>query len=407
MAQKLEYELKGKSDVEQVTGRAKKSVDSLGDSFKKAGSDIGKKLAGMFAATVVFDKALSFLSNTFRQLGEVADQVDRSGLSAEQFQGLAYAAQQSGVSVNVLAKATRQLRVDMAEAAAGTGKKVEMFKALGVTMEQLKAGDATSVFLAISAALGGGADDSERLLITTALFGDKIGNDILPMLSDFQKLQKDIADAPIVDAKTLKAMGDYNDGIDRLSASMTKLAASLFNVYNTYSKWAEKMAEDAASGIFNILNKIGLGGAASSAVTGAVTSTPMGAALVAMGADGSTRPTGTTTAAAGGADKSKALLAAIKAGGASTEKEKAADTKGTTSSTGAISGNVIGVGANPIVTALQEQQGIALQQLTCLQILAAKYGYTASVMDVTASGATPSTPANSSTNRSPLVTKSK
>jgi hypothetical protein len=406
MGQKLEYELKGKSDVEQVTGRAKKSVDSLGDSFKKAGSDIGKKLAGMFAATVLFDKALSFLSNTFKQLGEVADQVDRSGLSAEQFQGLAYAAQQSGVSVNVLAKATRQLRVDMAEAAAGTGKKVEMFKALGVTMEQLKAGDATSVFLAISAALGGGADDSERLLITTALFGDKIGNDILPMLNDFQKLQKDIADAPIVDAKTLKAMGDYNDGMDRLNASMVKLAANLFNVYNNYSKWASKVAEDAATGVFNFLDRFAPG-AASSAVTGAITSTPMGAALVAMGADGSTTPTGTTAAASGGADRSKALLAAIKAGGASTEKEKAADTKGTTSSTGAISGNVIGVGANPIVTALQEQQGIALQQLTCLQVLAAKYGYTASVMDVTASGATPSTPANSSTNRSPLVTKSK
>jgi hypothetical protein len=406
MAQKLEYELKGKSDVEQVTGRAKKSVDSLGDSFKKAGSDIGKKLAGMFAATVLFDKALSFLSNSLRQLGEVADQVDRSGLSAEQFQGLAYAAQQSGVSVNVLAKATRQLRVDMAEAAAGTGKKVEMFKALGVTMEQLKAGDATSVFLAISAALGGGADDSERLLITTALFGDKIGNDILPMLNDFQKLQKDIADAPIVDAKTLKAMGDYNDGMDRLNASMVKLAANLFNVYNNYSRWASRVAEDAATGVFSFLDRFAPG-AASSAVTGAMTRTPMGAALVAMGADGSTAPTGTTTAAAGGADRSKALLAAIKAGGANTEKEKAADTKGTTSSTGAISGNVIGVGANPIVTALQEQQGIALQQLTCLQVLAAKYGYTASVMDVTASGATPSTPANSSTNRSPLVTKSK
>lgn len=405
MAQKLEYELKGKSDVEQVTGRAKKSVDSLGESFKKAGSDIGKKLAGMFAATVLFDKALSFLSNTFRQLGEVADQVDRSGLSAEQFQGLAYAAQQSGVSVNVLAKATRQLRVDMAEAAAGTGKKIEMFKALGVTMEQLKAGDATSVFLAISAALGGGADDSERLLITTALFGDKIGNDILPMLNDFQKLQKDIADAPIVDAKTLKAMGEYNDGMDRLNASMVKLAASLFSVYNTYSKWAEKVSEDMATGLFNFLDRFGLGGAASSAVTATM---PYAAAgLVAMGADGSTRPTGTTAAASGSADKSRALLAAIKAGDTKTEKEKSADTKASTSSTGAISGNVIGVGQNPVVTALQEQQGIALQQLSCLQILASKYGYAATYMDVTASGATPQTPANASPNRAPIVNKTK
>ena len=406
MAQKLEYELKGKSDVEQVTGRAKKSVDSLGDSFKKAGSDIGKKLAGMFAATVLFDKALGFLSNTFSDLDKVADAVDRSGLSAEKFQQLAWAAKMSGVEMTVLAKATRQLRVDMAEAANGTGKKVELFKALGVTMEQLKAGDATAVFLAISAAMAGGADDSERLLITTALFGDKIGNDIMPMLNDFQKLQKDIANAPIVDAKTLKAIGEYNDGMDRLNSSLVKLAAGFITVYNSYSKWASRVAEDAATGLFNFLDRFAPG-AASSAVTGAITRTPMGAALVAMGADGSTTPTGTTAAASGGADRSKALLAAIKAGAASTEKEKAADTKGTTSSTGAISGNVIGVGANPIVTALQEQQGIALQQLTCLQVLAAKYGYTASVMDVTASGATPSTPANSSNNRSPLVTKSK
>ncbi len=405
MGQKLEYELKGKSDVEQVTGRAKKSVESLGDSFKKAGSDIGKKIAGMFAATVLFDKALSFLTNTFRQLGEVSDQVDRSGLSAEQFQGLAYAAQQSGVSVSVLAKATRQLRVDMAEAAAGTGKKVEMFKALGITLEQLKSGDATAVFLAISAALGGGADDSERLLITTALFGDKIGNDILPLLADFEKLQKDIADAPIVDAKTLKAIGEYNDGMDRLNASMVKLAASFINVYDKYNKWVQKITEDAATGVFNFLNRFGLGGAASDAVSGALSIGPSGA-LVAMGADGSTTPTGRGTPA-NTANRSKALLDAIKASKPTTEKEKAADTKAGSSSLSNVGGNVIGVGQNPVVTALQEQQGIALQQLSVLQQIAAKFGYQASVLDITASGATPFTPANSSTNRSATVTKTK
>ena len=67
----------------------------------------------------------------------------------------------------------------------------------------------------------------------------------------------------------------------------------------------------------------------------------------------------------------------------------------------------IGVGSNPIVNELKEQQGIAREQLTCLQILAQRLGYTASVLDITASGATPSTPANSSTNRSATVTKTK
>lgn len=394
MSQKLEYELKGKSDVEQVTGRAKKSVESLGQSFKKAGDDIVKRITGMFAGAVLFDKALNLISGTFKELGAVADQVDRSGLSSEQFQKLAYAAQQSGVSISVLAKATRQLRVDMAEAAAGTGKKVEMFKALGISMEQLKSGDATAVFMAIAQAMSGSADDSERLLILTAMFGDKIGNDIMPLLSDFQKLQKDIANAPVVDAKTLKLIGDYNDGIDRLNAGMKVLIANIFGAYDAYSKWASKVAEDAASGIFGFLNKIGIGGEASSAVTTMMPRTPLGFAAVGSGlADGNIRATGSAAPAAGG-ERAKAVLDAIKAG-TKTEKDKSADTKAKDPNASSVSGSVIGVGQNPVVMAMQEQTEIAKQQLDYLRIMASK-GPGQIDPNLTNKGATPLTPATNS-----------
>lgn len=71
-----------------------------------------------------------------------------------------------------------------------------------------------------------------------------------------------------------------------------------------------------------------------------------------------------------------------------------------------VSGNVIGVGANPVVTALQEQQVIAREQLACLQTIAGKAASAPSV-DVTASGATPQTPANASPSRAALLTKNK
>jgi hypothetical protein len=74
---------------------------------------------------------------------------------------------------------------------------------------------------------------------------------------------------------------------------------------------------------------------------------------------------------------------------------------------GSVSGNVIGVGANPVVTALQEQQAIAKASLTQLEIIAAQFGYAATYKDVTASGATPSTPANASPSRAALLTKKK
>jgi hypothetical protein len=132
----------------------------------------------------------------------------------------------------------------------------------------------------------------------------------------------------------------------------------------------------------------------------------MGAALVAIGADGSTKPTGSVAPENKKGDAAKALLAAI-GGAGKDDKDKAADTKGGPSGLSSVSGNVIGVGSNPVVQALQEQQGIAREQLTQLQIIAAKFGYAATYMDVTASGATPSTPANSSTNRSSIVNKTK
>jgi hypothetical protein len=396
MSQKLEYELKGKSDVEQVTGRAKKSVETLGQSFKKAGDDIVKKLTGMFAGAVLFDKALNFLVSTFSDLDKMADQVDRSGLSAEKFQQLAWAAKMTGVEMSVLAKATRQLRVDMAEAAAGTGKKLALFKALGITMEQLKSGDATAVFLALAKSMQGTADDSEKLIISTALFGDKVGNDIMPMLADFQKLNKDIGDAPIVDEKTLKAIGEYNDQMDRLNASLVRLAAGFVSVYQSYSKWAEKVAEDVATGMFDFLDKVGPRGAAASLTTTAIKSTGMGGALVVMGADGSTRPTGSAAPAAGAAgSNTAAVLAAAKAGGKD-EKEKSADTKGQTGGNAAtsVSGNVIGVGQNPVISAIQDQTEIAKQSMTYLEMIAHNFGPQNKFRDITEKGGTPITPAS-------------
>ena len=91
-------------------------------------------------------------------------------------------------------------------------------------------------------------------------------------------------------------------------------------------------------------------------------------------------------------------------------KVKAAKQTGkeTMSLPNSISGNVIGVGANPVVTALHEQQVIAMQQLNYLQIIASK-GSGTPAADVTDKGATPDTPANASPtpSRAALLTKKK
>ena len=370
MAQKLEYEIKGKSDVEQVTNRAKNSVDSLGASFKKAGEEISGRFAKMFSVVTLFDKAVGFVSDTFREFGQIADQVDRSGISSDQFQRLAYAAQQSGVSVSSLAKATRQLRVDMAEAAAGNQKQLELFKAIGLSMEQIKTGVAVSAFLAISASLSDSASDSDRLLIATTFFGDKIGNDILPLLGEFRKLQKDIADAPVVDDKTLKKIAEYDDKMSALILKGKVLLTTLIKIneflnpgpYGTdpntgkpIPPWKVKEMEEAKKKEEAV--------AADKKVKGA--SSPIIEAIQKQAA------------------KEKKPE--------KTEKEKAANLKETSATS--VSGNVIGVGQNPVISAMHEQIELAKQQRDYLAIIAAKGQPAGSPGDITNKGATPDTPA--------------
>jgi len=87
------------------------------------------------------------------------------------------------------------------------------------------------------------------------------------------------------------------------------------------------------------------------------------------------------------------LLAAIGGAGKS-EKDKAADIKAAGSSgMSSVSGNVIGVGQNPVISAMHEQIELAKQQRDYLAIIAAKGQPAGSPGDITNKGATPVTPA--------------
>lgn len=358
MSQKLEYELKGKSDVEQVTGRAKKSVKDLNDKFNDFGKNLLQKFVGFTAAAALFDKALNFVGDTFREFGEIADQVEKSGLSAEQFQGLAFAAQQSGVSMQSLAKATRQLRSDMAEAAAGSATQLAKFQALGVTLEQIKSGNADLMFKAIALAISDATTETDKLTIAEGYFGTKVASDIIPMLGDVVKLHKDIARAPIVDAATLKAIGDYNDHLDAMIAKFKVLTAMSFNFGTSkYTPWG--------AGTYVMQQSINA-------------------------AMGNNQTQAAPIASPGSAKK---VMDALKTS-EKPEKEKSADTKGQTGGNTAtsVSGNVIGVGQNPVVSAIHEQTELAKQQVEYLRMIATKTPNTPPA-NLTEKGGTPVTPA--------------
>jgi len=77
MSRVMEYQLKGKSDVEQVTGRARKSMEQMNTTvaaMNKKFSEIGKDLFMRFLAPVVLiDKGINLLTSSIEKMTATAE----------------------------------------------------------------------------------------------------------------------------------------------------------------------------------------------------------------------------------------------------------------------------------------------------------------------------------------------
>jgi hypothetical protein len=95
------------------------------------------------------EQGIHFAANSFKKYADIADQAQKSGMDGEDFQRLAAAAEEAGVSIQTVTKAARELRIMMKDAASGNQLAIDKLKALGFTDEQIRSGTikTTDVFL--------------------------------------------------------------------------------------------------------------------------------------------------------------------------------------------------------------------------------------------------------------------
>lgn len=316
MAQKLELEVNAKSNVEATLGKIEKS-------YKNFGNEIAGRLAGATSAAVLFDKAIGFLTETMRHFKDIADAAARSGLSGEQFQMLAYAADQAGVPLQSVAKATREMRKALAEAADGSQEQIDKLKALGFTEEQIRSGNikATEVFIQLAEAMQMAKSDAEQIAIATALLGQKVGQDLIPMLVDGgKKLRTTFREAPLISEDDMKNIKEASDILDRMEANAKAIAASFITAATGLSGMAKFLEGPIGVIRRRVMSDLGIGRETPTPATGAVDVTKL---------------TKEPTAA---------------------EKKAAKDAS--TATAQSVSGNVIGVGQQPVIAAMNEQLSV-------------------------------------------------
>lgn len=132
------------------------------------------------AGKVVFD----FVAETTHAIDQMGEEAEKTGLGAEQYQRLAYAADKSGTSIETVVKASRKLNAGLAEAAAGGKKFEEDLNAIGLTASDLAGLDLTSQLGRIGDALNLYSDDASKSALAATLLGKEAGPELALLLKD-------------------------------------------------------------------------------------------------------------------------------------------------------------------------------------------------------------------------------
>lgn len=220
---KAVLEILGEDRTAAAWRSAVKGASSAADSIKGMW---GTAFSGIGVA------AIARIASQSIEMGDAIGKASvKSGIAAEQFQTLAYAAKQSDIDLNSLSTALKKMQVALSEANSGGKAQIETLNALGVPLERIRDLQPDKQFEVLAGAIASLKDPADRARAATEIFG-KAGADLLPMFEQgsegIRKAREEFERmGGVLGGDTLKKLSDADDAIKRMNQSWTVLAMTL------------------------------------------------------------------------------------------------------------------------------------------------------------------------------------
>jgi len=210
--------------------KARRSVKDFADNTEKTGGVVGKAFDSATAAVARFAgpagvalavAGLVQLGNTAIAFGDnIADTSKQLGLSAEAFQELGFAAQQSGVNVSEFNVGFRTMNRVVGDALSGNKQAIETLERLGLTVNDFIGLNAEQSFNRFADALQRIPDHASRAAAAADIFG-KSGAAIAVMAEKgadgVEKLKEAARTAGVVlDEEMIRELAEAKDKVDAL-----------------------------------------------------------------------------------------------------------------------------------------------------------------------------------------------
>lgn len=190
----------------RITSDSTKLKSGLSEA-KAAAKDFASDLKSEFAAAFAFGALIEGVRSAVEHFGNIGDLAERFNVSAVALQKLGFAGEQTGTSLESVARGLGKMRLAMSEAANKAGDARTVFNAVGVSTEQLRDGSLGSeeAFYRVADAVAHASTEAEQLQITTAVFGAKLAGELVPVLALGRKGLEDLGGQAAVVSDTMVA----------------------------------------------------------------------------------------------------------------------------------------------------------------------------------------------------------
>lgn len=210
------------------TAAAFASANNNLSSFASSALKASAVLSTIGAGAVVSSMA-AFAKQTLEAQDELFKLSQKTGVAVESLAGLEFAAEQSGVELEKVAKATRVFRELVVEAADSSSEAAKKLSQLGLSYKDLKDLSPEKQLLALADALSKFGKEDRPIALTSVL-GQKMA-DLIPLLSNGSgELQKLIDQGkklnPVTEESARKAE-QFNDQMNLLSKSVSALGREM------------------------------------------------------------------------------------------------------------------------------------------------------------------------------------
>jgi len=241
------------------------SLKDLGEKGSKSLSSVTAKFTAALAGAVALTVGLKKLSAaTLVSADNYAKTSARLGLTIENYQGLAFAARQTGVSIADLDSAIEKLNRSTGDAANGNKKQIESFERLGLTVEQVLNVKGVERFKLVAEAIKGIDSPAQKASISNAILGRSVQKVVTLLNLGEDGLQKYIDRSNELGAITKEQAGRieaFNDKIDELKTGFsnisTKILSNLLPALQSIGSTFQDSAEEAAA-LWDQMLKIGV-----------------------------------------------------------------------------------------------------------------------------------------------------